>query len=312
MAQSFAQISDPHLTSLEHVAPSQLLNKRLLGYISWRRKRRAEHQVQVLQALQKDLENTDTQQLLITGDLTHIGLPQEFEEAGRWLRALGNPADIVLVPGNHDACVKTPWQDSFAHWQAYMDSDPDSREIPESDREHRKTFPSLRVRNGIAFIGLNSACPTPPLLATGSLGAVQLSRLAQLLEETAAKGLFRVVFLHHPPLPDIEKWRKRLTDAPALRDVLVALGAELVLHGHGHRAQQHLLKTRVGKVLVAAIPSASALGLHGADIAAYNRYSLSSTEHGWKLEIERRRYHAQRQQFEAMPAQHIQVVRNQP
>ena len=309
MAQRFAQISDLHLTSLENVPPAALLNKRLLGYISWRRKRRAEHQGQVLQALKKDLEDTHTRQILITGDLTHIALPQEFEEAGRWLRALGDPADIALVPGNHDAYVNVPWQDSFAHWQPYMDSDPVNGETPEPAGDGSQIFPSLRVRNGIAFIGLSSACPTPPLLATGTLGNGQLSRLAQMLEETSARGLFRVVFLHHPPLPDIEKWRKRLTDAPALRDVIVEQGAELVLHGHGHRAQQHVLETRFGDVLIAAVPSASALGLHGADIAAYNHYSITSNEVGWGLEIQERRYDAALQKFEALPSQKIPVER---
>jgi 3',5'-cyclic AMP phosphodiesterase CpdA len=309
MAQSFAQISDPHLTTLEQVSPAELLNKRLLGYISWRRKRRAEHQAGVLESLQNDLENIDIQQLLITGDLTHIGLPREFEDAGRWMRSLGEPGDIALVPGNHDACVKVPWSKSYAHWQAYMTSDHHAGEVPEPGPDSEKMFPSLRVRDGIAFIGLSSACPTWPLLATGTLGNAQLQRLAELLAETAARRLFRVVFLHHPPLPAIEKWRKRLTDAPALRDVLVEHGAELVLHGHGHRAHRHSLHTRVGEVLVAAVPSASALGLHGADIAAYNRYSISRAAQGWELVIQGRQYQPLSQEFEPLAPETIQVIR---
>ena len=154
MAQSFAHLSDPHLTSLESALPRQLLNKRLLGYISWRRKRRAEHQPTVLRALQKDLEYPASSHLVITGDLTHIGLPQEFEQAAQWLRELGKPADIVLVPGNHDACVKMPWTDGLGRWQPYMESD---RAVAGTE-----IFPSFRERAGIAFIGLSSACPTPP------------------------------------------------------------------------------------------------------------------------------------------------------
>jgi 3',5'-cyclic AMP phosphodiesterase CpdA len=304
MAQNFAQISDPHLTSLERVPAAQLLNKRLLGYISWRRKRRAEHQFKVLQSLQRDLEGAGAAQLLITGDLTHIGLPQEFEEAGRWLRALGEPGEIALVPGNHDACVKVPWSDSYRHWQAYMDSDTAS-----PGNEGGEGFPLLRIRDGIAFIGLSSACPTPPLFATGTLGKAQLSKCAELLAETGARGLFRVVFLHHPPLPATEKWRKRLTDAPALRDVLVEQGAELVLHGHGHRAHRHTLDTRMGELLVAAVPSASALGLHGADMAAYNRYSVSGSAPHWELVIETREYQPRSQRFEASTVNTIEVVR---
>ncbi len=300
MSQCFAQISDLHLTSLEQVSLRQLLNKRLLGYISWRRKRRAEHQRHVLQALQQDLQTIAVQQLLITGDLTHIGLPQEFDEAAQWLRGLGQATDIALVPGNHDAYVDIPWLEGLGHWQPYL----------ESDNVQDEVFPSLRVRDGIAFIGLSSACATPPLMASGTLGEAQLSRLARQLRDTAARRLFRVVYLHHPPLPHLEKWRKRLTDAAALSDILVEHGAELVLHGHGHHAQQHQLETRTGSVLVIAVPSASALGLHGADIAEYNCYSVTETGNGWKLDIERRRYQPRQQQFQALPNQQVQVVRS--
>jgi len=77
----FAQLSDPHLTSLQHVRWQQLMNKRMLGYLSWHRKRRAEHRGEVLDALLCDLRRTRPEHILITGDLTHIGLPDEFRQA---------------------------------------------------------------------------------------------------------------------------------------------------------------------------------------------------------------------------------------
>ena len=40
---TFAQLSDPHLSSLEDVHWRDLASKRLLGYLSWRKRRRAEH-----------------------------------------------------------------------------------------------------------------------------------------------------------------------------------------------------------------------------------------------------------------------------
>ena len=55
----FAQLSDPHLTTLEHVAWHDLINKRVLGYLSWRRRRRNEHRSEVLDALQQDLRRAD-------------------------------------------------------------------------------------------------------------------------------------------------------------------------------------------------------------------------------------------------------------
>ena len=286
MQQCFAQISDPHLSSLEGVRPQDLLNKRALGYLSWRRKRRFEHRLEVLQALQRDLHQFQLDQLLVTGDLTHIGLPQEFQQAQAWLRQLGEPGHIALVPGNHDACVAAPWQETFALWQDYMSSD----DQPAEHASHAATFPSRRLRGAIAFIGLSTACPKPPLMATGTAGPDQLSRLPAMLQDAAEQGLFRVVYLHHSPLPGEEKWRKRLTDAPAVKAVLEEYGAELILHGHGHRAHYNELVTNHGAAPVVAVPSASALGLHGADVASYNCYNVNRIDNGWRLEIMSRHY----------------------
>jgi len=305
MPQCFAQLSDPHLSSLADVHSRDLLSKRALGYLSWRRRRRFEHRAEVLDALLHDLAQAPLEQVLVTGDLTHIGLPDEFRQARAWLQRLGGPEDVALVPGNHDACVATHWSDTFALWQDYMASDPGRG--PAGEREW---FPSLRVRGEIAFIGVSTACPTPPLMATGTVGVEQLRHLPALLECAAAEGLCRVVYLHHCPLSGQEKWRKRLTDAPQVQAVLEEYGAELVLHGHGHRAQYHELHTRQGNLPVIAVPSASALGLHGADIAHYNRYEVQRSSGGWQVRIATRRYDAAAARFSAGGDRTLDIARH--
>ena len=299
MPQAFAQISDPHLSSLEGVRLGELLNKRFLGYLSWRRKRRFEHRREVLDALQTDLQASSFDQVLVTGDLTHIGLPSEFRQAGDWLAQLGSARDVALVPGNHDACVGADWDSTFALWRDYMASD-----------NGEDGYPSLRIRGDIAFIGLSTACPTPPLMASGTLGQSQLEKLPPLLDHTAEQGLFRVIYLHHSPLPGREKWRKRLTDAARLESLVAEHGAELLLHGHGHRARFDILDTAHGQAPVVAAPSASALGLHGADIAHYNHYRVERNEKGWKLDIEQRRYDAQAECFAAGDRRELIVERS--
>tara|TARA_B110000503_G_scaffold75368_1_gene116334 strand:+ start:2291 stop:3202 length:912 start_codon:yes stop_codon:yes gene_type:complete len=302
MPQRFAQLSDPHLSSLADVGAHDLWSKRALGYLSWRRKRRLEHRPEVLEALKRDLARTELDQLLITGDLTHIGLPAEFKQASDWLHTLGDPAQVALVPGNHDACVAAPWQDTFALWQDYMASD---RDTP----TQTSTFPSLRVRGNIAFIGLSTACPKPPLMATGTLGKQQLRQLSALLQRTTDEGLFRVVYLHHCPIAGQAKWRKRLTDAPRVQALLEEHGAELVLHGHGHRAYFNELQSRVGPVPVIAVPSASALGLHGADTAQYNRYEVERNDDGWQLRIDSRCYQTETGEFGEGDSRTLQLNR---
>ncbi|MEZ5573554.1 MAG: metallophosphoesterase [Halioglobus sp.] len=305
MPQRFAQLSDPHLSSLQNVRARDLLSKRALGYLSWRRRRRFEHQTKVLDALLCDLEQATLEQVLVTGDLTHIGLPSEFAQARDWLQQLGTPDHVALVPGNHDACVAAPWDDTFALWQDYMLSDGQLKQ-----GSGKADFPTLRVRGDIAFIGLSTACPTPPLMATGTLGEAQVQALPALLQRAADDNLFRVVYLHHCPISGQEKWRKRLTDAPQIQAVLQEYGAELVLHGHGHRGHFSELQTRCGQLPVIAVPSASALGLHGADIAHYNRYEVERQDGGWQLRIDTRRYQSVPGEFAAGESRTLRIARS--
>ena len=96
-------------------------------------------------------------------------------------------------------------------------------------------FPFVRMLHDVALIGLNSAVPTPPLIASGQLGKAQLQELAHVLDSTRRAGLFRLLLIHHPPLPGQASPTRGLKDAAALQSVLHAHGAELVVHGHNHR-----------------------------------------------------------------------------
>lgn len=306
--QHFAQVSDPHLSSLEGVRARDLLSKRALGYLSWLHRRRFEHRLEVLAALRRDLRQFHLDQLLVTGDLTHVGLPQEFRQALAWLQDLGDPADVAVIPGNHDASVATPWRDTFALWRDYMASD-----APVAAQDgNASLFPSHRVRGDLAFIGLTTACPKPPLMATGTAGAEQLAKLPALLDAARAREQFRVVYLHHSPVPGREKWRKRLTDADAVRSILESHGAELVLNGHGHRGHYDELATIHGKLPVIAIPSASALGLRGGNVASYSCYGVERSAQGWRLQINTRVYQPASGEFGAGESKLVTLPRSKP
>jgi 3',5'-cyclic AMP phosphodiesterase CpdA len=279
----FAHISDPHLSTLEGVRRRDLLNKRLLGYLSWKSHRREEHRAEVLAALVRDLQQCRPQHTVITGDLTHLGLPGEFLEVASWLAALGPPEQFTVIPGNHETYASSPWEETFAHWLPYLASD-----VPATTPAGM--FPSLRIRDPVAFIGLSSARPSAPLLATGRLGKTQLQALGRILTETGERGLFRVLLIHHPPLAETLGWRKRLTDSRALRDTLERHGVELVLHGHAHRATLGWLDTSAERTPVIGVPSASAIGHKPGRRARYNLCRVCRTASGWALGIEARAY----------------------
>jgi len=300
----FAHLSDPHLTSLDGVRWQQLFNKRMLGYLSWRRRRRAEHRVEVLDALLLDLEQTRPDHVVITGDLTHTGLPDEFHQARLWLDRLGAAERVTVVPGNHDAYVHTSWASTFSLWEPYMRSDAGSNDDGDSGDG---IFPSLRVRNGVALIGLSTARATAPFLATGSLGRKQLERLAVILQQASEQNLFRVVLLHHPPRPEDEKWRKRLTDGKELCRVLESVGAELVLHGHSHRPLHTELRLGRNRIPVFGIPSASALGSKPGRHAQYYLYRINNKDDYWSIDVKVRGYNVERHSFFLEHEHHLSV-----
>ncbi len=306
---TFAQISDPHLSSLHGVNPLELINKRILGYLSWRTKRRAEHRPEILDALQRDLQSTRPEHIVVTGDLTHIGLHDEFRQARRWLESIGSSSQVTVIPGNHDAYVRSSWMQSFSHWQAYMASDVASQ-ASQSEPGLDQIFPSLRIRGPVAFIGLSSAVPSAPFLAVGSVGEEQLQQLKHYLQETRQAGLFRVIMVHHPPVPGEEKWRKRLTDAEALCDVIRQEGAELVLHGHSHRAVESEIKTSGLSIPVFGIPSASALGQKAGREAQYNLYQIVASGDAWKLKISARGYRRDKAVFVRQQEKNLEISRS--
>jgi 3',5'-cyclic AMP phosphodiesterase CpdA len=292
---SLAHLSDLHLTTLENARVNQLLNKRLLGYFSWRRKRRIVHSRDIVESLLDDLRLIRPDHVAVTGDLTHLGLPEEFAEAGKWLPALGSPEQVTVIPGNHEAYTGGAWSRSCAMWAPYLASD--GQEAAEGGGTD--FFPSLRIRGRVALIGLSSATPSAPYFAIGRLGDNQLARLASLLEETRRKGLLRILLIHHPPVDGTAKWRKRLVDSAALQAVLARHGAELILHGHTHTETLSAVTTPAGNITAIGAPSASELNPWSGRCARYNIYRIRQVDSAWEITISIRGYSRTRKRFVA-------------
>jgi len=288
----FAHLSDPHLSDLSQVRLHQLASKRLLGYLSWRRRRRSEHRPEVLQRLLADMRSQSPDHVLVTGDLTHISLPHEFKQVRAWLQGIGDAAYVTVVPGNHDQYVPIRWSQSVGLWNDYMVSDGEYPGVGEALR-----FPTVRVRGPVVFIGLNTAVYAAPLFATGSLGTEQLQRLRTLLREMHGRDLLRILILHHPPVPGTEKWRKRLVDAAQLRTTLEEFPVDAVLHGHSHRPMRSEIAVRDRTIPVFGIASASAAGMHSIHRSEYNLFEVSRQARCWTVRVVARRMQADRNSY---------------
>ena len=260
-----------------------LLSKRALGWVSWRARRSAIHRTEVLDALLEDLDETAPDQIVITGDLTNVSLEEEFAAAREWLRRIGDPGRVTAIPGNHDAYVRVSRERSWDLWAEYLVSDAAGRALLAGDPASDPTaihFPSVRIRKPVAIVGISSAVPTAPFYASGSVGAVQLDRVERVLTELAATDLFRVVLIHHPPDPLATSARRGLRDAGALCDVLRRTGAELVLHGHLHRAHRGWLEGPGAPIPVLGAASASDVGVRPHKCANYHLFGVEALGRG--------------------------------
>jgi 3',5'-cyclic AMP phosphodiesterase CpdA len=236
------------------------------------------HVPEALAGIVADIKAEKPDHIALTGDLVNVALPQEYRRAAAWLAAFDTPERLTVIPGNHDVYVSVPWAESLGLWGAYMAGD---GQPPAAGFD---VFPTLRRRDGIALIGLSTGVPKPPLLATGSLGAAQIAHAEQLLRETAAEGLCRIVLIHHPPLTDQSRF-KHLTDTAAFQAMIRRVGCEAILHGHNHRSEFARIAGPKGPIPVLGVSSASAARASKYGRARYHLIHIERDGAGWRLAV---------------------------
>jgi 3',5'-cyclic AMP phosphodiesterase CpdA len=291
-ALRFAHVSDLHLPFEPQLDWRQRFSKRQLSAWSWRR-RRAVQRPEILQALRADLLAKRPGQLLVTGDIINFSLPAEYAQAGSWLAELSRDMPVNLVPGNHDVLRPVGEAEGLGQWQRFT--------------EGVTQWPWVARRHGVCFIGLCSAVPTAPLLASGRLGSAQLERLAARLEEEGRAGRMRVVLLHHPLADGAVPARKALSDRRALRAVLERAGAELVLHGHARFARLEAVPGPHGPIPVLCVPSSSALPNRCDEAARWHLVTLPAPGTPRWARVEVRQWSLARTGFVAAAAYDLQL-----
>ncbi len=275
MMESFtiAHFSDVHLSPISGFRPQYWNLKRALGYLNWQRGRKGVHQREIADQLIADALKLRADHIVITGDLINLGLPAEYEAALAWLKTIGPPERVTVIPGNHDIYTTLKGHRGVARWAAYMGAE-----------EESLAFPFVRRFGPVALVGLNSAVETPPFVASGRLGTHQIEVAGDLLEKLADEGLARVVLIHHPPLPSLAGPRRGLEDAGHFMRMLDRCGAELVLYGHNHRAAVTWHPGEYMSIPVVGVAAASAGKLHRQEpLAHYNLFTIFKRDDGVRI-----------------------------
>jgi 3',5'-cyclic AMP phosphodiesterase CpdA len=262
---------------MDGVSAGRFFNKRFTGYMNLKLKRQHVHRSHTVVALLREIRRQNPDHVVITGDLTNLALEPEFEAVRDMLdKELGfEPTRVSVVPGNHDLYTRGAQRSQrFTRYLApYVTSD-----LPDlAATIALGSFPFVRLRDNVAIIGLSSAVPRLPLVASGELGKKQADALREILAHEEVKKRTPVFLLHHPPRnPDsvVKTAIEGLWDAAALTSMYNHLTRGLLLHGHLHRRIHRAHPTLSGSLDSVGATSASLHHEHADRMAGFNTYDI--------------------------------------
>lgn len=123
--------------------------------------------------------------ILITGDVTQSGLPDEFAAAGDWIRRMPEPTFVIV--GNHDVPYWSLTSRLFHPWRAF------ERAIGHPAHDHEFLSPAVMVRGVVTARGWQAR----PNWSKGVIDLDQTRKAAEALREAPA-GALRILACHHP------------------------------------------------------------------------------------------------------------------
>lgn len=270
---TLAHISDVHLAPLPPVRWTELMNKRITGYVNWRLRRHTSLSGDGLHNLVQHMKEQAPDFVAVTGDLVNLGLEPEANTAWNWLQTVGEPENVCVSPGNHDSYVKPTFGFNNERWGDYMRGETIGAE----------QFPFVRRIGDVAVISCTSSVPSAPFMAIGRFEQDQADRLGRILKLMGDAGYFRIVLIHHPPNLEARHPRLGLYGAKRFRQVVADHGAELVLHGHTHKSTIYAIPGQAGDVPVIGVAAAGAAQREdgGEDPARYNLFKIERLGTSW-------------------------------
>lgn len=176
---------------------------------------------QVGEAFLEAAHGTEADLIVVSGDLTQRAKVREYQAVRAYLDRFPD-APLVVTPGNHDVPLYRVIERLFDPYRNY-------REWISEELDTVTRVP------GAVVVALNSAAPRRAIV-NGRIREAQLDFAAHAFE-AGAPGEARVVVAHHhfAPAPDYEGDRA-LPRAREILDAFEAMGVDLILGGHLHRA----------------------------------------------------------------------------
>ncbi|MCK5834548.1 MAG: metallophosphoesterase [Lentisphaeria bacterium] len=218
--------SDPHL-GLWPRGGSSFFDKRLVGALNYFLFRRSHFDLNVLQMAIDTTLTLKPQVVVISGDITSTGTPEEFELACEYLKPLVE-ADLKLIyiPGNHDAYVQNKrCVNGLKKAFSYLNQ----------GRWQLDELPLNYKLGDVTFQILNEAFPTPPYRSSGVL----TSTASELISTPKKENTEVRIGVGHFPVRDRSgqplNSRRCLKNSQSLYSALEESRLDAYLCGHIHK-----------------------------------------------------------------------------
>ncbi|MGK5093349.1 metallophosphoesterase [Deltaproteobacteria bacterium TL4] len=225
MSFIIVHISDLHFNSYPKTW-KEWSSKRALGAFGLFVRRAREYPIQRAQCLVRTLQERPWDHLVITGDLTSLGLEREFALARETLAPLlTNPEKVTIIPGNHDRYVQEACNPDLFQQYFGLFFDPSG-------------FQGKRLNENWHLIGWDSTHPNDWLTAAGTVKRTTLLQTEKYIQRHSPESRF-IIANHYPVwFPEHHKIHRRheLHNLFQVQQWLMKQSQiHLYLHGHVHR-----------------------------------------------------------------------------
>jgi 3',5'-cyclic AMP phosphodiesterase CpdA len=231
--------------------------------------------------LAEDVEASQPDLLVISGDLTQRARRQEFEEANRFIGRFSCP--LLVVPGNHDLPrlnLLTPWRRSLAKYRAHIGADLDP----------------FYKDDEIAVAGINTSRKTT--FKGGRINSEQVRRACERFQSVSENHV-RIVVTHHPfEIPSGHSSRDIVGRARAAITEFAKCRIDVFMAGHLHATTFTCSSSRY------KIAGYSALMVNGGTACSWrtrremNSWNLLRVSRE-QISVEQRVWHDEEQRFGA-------------
>lgn len=265
-----AHVSDLHVLDVEGVPWHRFVNKRLTGAVSLMTARANAHPIALIEQLVSDVAEAAVDHVVVTGDISNLALESEFTRARQLLAPLGGPDRLSVIPGNHD--IYTRGSARVRRFERFFGDLmwPGVNDPTDADRA---TYPWHKRVGDVHIVGLCSAEPRAPLIASGHVTSAQLDRLKSLSQEHGFADRYAIGLVHHNL--HARGARKDAMHGLSNRDAVMAAtreaGLDMLLHGHTHVAHRF----ERGELTIIGSGSSTWDSRHPDHVARYNIYHVS-------------------------------------